>query len=51
MVEVTVAVVQAKIRADTALVNFKRLLKATDELRLYRLMQQDLIRNLLREVM
>lgn len=51
VVEVTVAVVQAKIHADAALVNFKRLLKATDELRLYRLMQQDLIRNLLREVM
>lgn len=51
VVEVTVAVVQAKIRADAALVNFKRLLKATDELRLHRLMQQDLIRNLLREVM
>lgn len=46
MVEVTVAMVQAKIIADDALINFKRLLKATDELRLYRLMQEDLIRNL-----
>lgn len=51
MVDVAVKVVRAKIRVDAALVNFQQLLKATDELRLYRLRQQDLISNLLREVM
>lgn len=51
VVDVAVKVVRAKICADAALVNFQQLLKATDELRLYRLRQQDLIRNLLREVM
>lgn len=51
MVDVAVKVVQVKIRADDALVNFQLLLKATDELRLYRLRQQDLIKDLLRGVM
>lgn len=51
VVNVAGKVVRVKICADDALVNFHLLLKATDELRLYRLRQQDLIRNLLREVM